>query len=81
MTEKAFNKIADGLREAINENDLVKQLRAFPMLEGSKLCREAADRIDALEAALHEAYRHIDECCPHRIPNDARAALGEKKDG
>jgi hypothetical protein len=35
-------------------DDLVKRLRNFPMLEGSKLCREAASRIEKLEAALRK---------------------------
>lgn len=42
--------------------------------------RHYIDRVLQLEAELREAYRHIDECCPHRIPNDTRAALGEKHD-
>ena len=29
-------------------DDLVKRLRNFPMLEGSKLCKDAADRIEKL---------------------------------
>ena len=42
-------------------DDLVERLRNFPMLEGSKLCKEAADRIEKLEAELHSCFHRIEE--------------------
>ena len=57
-------------------DDLVERLRNFPMLEGSKLCREAADRIEKLEAALRHCinalreYEMGDDRPRGPIPND-----------
>jgi hypothetical protein len=35
-------------------DDLVKRLRNFPILEVSKLCKEAADRIEQLETIMRK---------------------------
>ena len=40
-------------------DDLVKRLHNFPMLEGSKLCKEAADRIEQLEAELVRTFNNM----------------------
>ena len=73
-------------------DDLVKELRNFPMLEGSKLCGEAADRIEELESALRPFAAITIDGMDAAVSEDkfpilvaviknARAALGEKKDG
>ena len=45
-------------------DDLVKRMRNFPMLEGSKLCKEAADLIEDLEEIIKEDTRCL--CAYHQ---------------
>jgi hypothetical protein len=67
-------------------DDLVKRLHNFPMLEDSKLCSEAADRIEKLEAALRKIMNlgqsavpdHWEARCLAR--DTARKALEGKDD-
>jgi len=64
-------------------DDLVKRLRNFPMLEGSKLCSQAADRIEKLEAALRSIIVHCEVPAPpnaEALKMFARKALEEKDD-
>ena len=60
-------------------DDLVKRLRNFPMLEGSKLCKEAADRIEKLEAALEDALQYVSRADWHYLKGETRKALEEKE--
>lgn len=43
-----------------------------------KLFADSATQMEQMKKALHYAYRHIDECCPHRLPDEYRFDLGEK---
>ena len=61
-------------------DDLVKRLRYWYEYDEDKInddCKEAADRIEQLEAALRETIMcwNYEQCAEL-----ARAALGEKKD-
>ena len=66
-------------------DDLVKRLRTSKlrvMSDAYYLLHDAADRIEALEAALRE-IESGDYCKRYGLchcPDHARAALGEKKD-
>ena len=42
-------------------------------------CREAADRIEQLEAALDDMAQYVSRADWHYIKPETRAALGEKK--
>jgi hypothetical protein len=56
-------------------SELVKRLRNFPMLEGSKLCGEAADYIEALEDALETALQYVPEHARHWLRPDGRKVV------
>jgi hypothetical protein len=58
-------------------DDLVKRLESSYAMLGDPLHKEAADRIEQLEAALREIAQAVGDPAAYWI---ARAALGEKKD-
>lgn len=67
-------------------NDLVKRLRDWSEYDEGKINdarEEAADRIEQLEAALDQLLDDMGEdglCVCQQAKDEARAALGEKKD-
>ena len=58
-------------------DDLVTRLRDQWEATPPDICHAAADRIEALEAALHKIIKN--DCCIG-CTDEARAALGEEKD-
>jgi len=66
-------------------DDLVKRLREVKdwWREPGRTAEQAADRIEALEAALDQLLDDMGEdglCVCQQAKDEARAALGEKKD-